>query len=104
EGIGTGSQLLTLRFSRTQEYQADDLGIRYLSSAGYDPQALSSMLASLAAQSALDSRTAGDARSVPEWASTHPDPAARVSRAAQKARATGSRATLRSREAFLSAL
>ena len=41
KGIGTGSQLLTLRFSRTQEYEADDLGIRYLASGGYDPRALS---------------------------------------------------------------
>ena len=105
QGIGTGSQLLTLRFSRTQEYEADDLGIRYLASAGYDPQALSSMLASLAAQTALEARTAGkDARSVPEWASTHPDPASRVSRAAQKAATAGGRGKLRNREAFLAAL
>lgn len=105
KGIGTGSQLLTLRFSRAQEYEADDLGIRYLASAGYDPQALSSMLASLAAQTALDARTAGrDARSVPEWASTHPDPASRVARAAQNAAAAGGTGKLRNRDAFLAAL
>lgn len=86
EIFGTGSQLLTLKYSRQQEYEADDLGIRYLASAGYDPQALSSMLYSLAAQSAIDARAAGrDARSTPEWASTHPDPAQRVSRAATNA-------------------
>lgn len=105
QGIGTGSQLLTLRFSRTQEYEADDLGIRYLGSAGYDPQALSSMLSSLAAQTALEARTAGrDARSVPEWASTHPDPASRVSRASQKATASGATGKLRNRDVFLTAL
>jgi predicted Zn-dependent protease len=104
KGIGTGSQLLTLRFSRTQEYEADDLGIRYLARAGYDPAALSSMLASLAAQTALDQRATGDARSVPEWASTHPDPGERVVRAAQRARATGVTSTLRSRDAFLNAV
>ncbi|CAN5341122.1 M48 family metalloprotease [soil metagenome] len=104
KGIGQGSQLLTLRFSRTQEYEADDLGIRYLAKAGYDPGALSSMLASLAAQSALDQRATGDARSVPAWASTHPDPAARVTRAAQRAKATGAQSTLRNREPFLTAL
>lgn len=104
-GIGTGSQLLTLRFSRTQEYEADDLGIRYLARAGYDPGALSSMLSSLAAQTALDARTSGrDARSVPEWASTHPDPASRVTRAAKAAAATGTSARLRNRDAFLAAL
>jgi predicted Zn-dependent protease len=61
-GIGTGSQLLTLRFSRTQETEADDLGIRYLAKAGYDPTAMASMLASLADQSALEQRLAGTGR------------------------------------------
>ncbi|HKY79866.1 MAG TPA: M48 family metalloprotease [Sphingobium sp.] len=104
KGIGTGSQLLTLKFSRTQEYEADDLGIRYLARGGYDPRALSNMLASLAAQSSLDVKLAGNARSVPEWASTHPDPASRVGRAARNAAAIGSSATVRNKDAFLTAL
>lgn len=101
--FGTGSQLLTLRYSRRQEEEADDLGVRYLSAAGYDPQALSSMLASLAAQGAIDARVSGqNARTVPEWASTHPDPARRVVRAATVARNyTGAE---RRRDAFLSRL
>ncbi|HKT78478.1 MAG TPA: M48 family metalloprotease [Sphingobium sp.] len=104
KGIGTGSQLLTLKFSRSQEYEADDLGIRYLASAGYDPRALSTMLASLAAQSSLDARVSGNARSLPEWASTHPDPGSRVDRAARNAAATRSMSTTRNRDAFLTAL
>ncbi len=97
---GQGSQLLTLRFSRKQETEADDLGIRYLNSAGYDPKALSSMLASLAAQSSIDARASGrEARNVPAWASTHPDPAKRVTRALQKAGANSS--GVRNREVFL---
>jgi predicted Zn-dependent protease len=79
---GTLAQVLTLKYSRGQEEQADDLGIQYLSKAGYDPSALSDMLNSLAMQTTLDARASGqDARSVPEWASTHPDPAKRVIRA-----------------------
>jgi predicted Zn-dependent protease len=104
KGIGTGAQLLTLKFSRAQEYEADDLGVRYLTSAGYDPKALSGMLASLAAQSSLDAKFAGRADSIPEWASTHPDPGARVARALQNANATGSRNILRNRDPFLNAL
>lgn len=106
KGIGSGAQLLTLKFSRSQEYEADDLGIRYLASAGYDPKALSGMLASLAAQSALDARAMGQAGSgnVPEWASTHPDPASRVSRALTIAKQTRSTNSLRNRDAFLNAL
>lgn len=104
QGIGTGTQLLTLRFSRSQEYEADDLGIRYLGKAGYDPTALSSMLASLAAQSALEARVTGKGNTVPEWASTHPDPASRVSRALGKAKELRVVSKVRNRDAFLNAL
>ncbi len=51
---GQAAQLYTLRFSRQQELQADDLGVRYLSSGGYDKFAMSTVLASLAAQNSLD--------------------------------------------------
>ncbi len=85
-----GSQLLTLRFSRQQELQADDLGIQYLGRAGYERRAMGMVLASLAAQNALDARLAGRNASVPEWASTHPDPASRVQSALSKAGAAGS--------------
>lgn len=84
-----GSQLLTLRFSRDQELQADDLGIKYLGTAGYDRRAMATVLSSLAAQNALDASLAGRNASVPEWASTHPDPASRVSSALSKANAAG---------------
>ncbi|TNE31780.1 MAG: peptidase M48 Ste24p, partial [Alphaproteobacteria bacterium] len=39
-----GSQLLTLKFSRSQELQADELGIQYLGKAGYDPRAMATVL------------------------------------------------------------
>jgi predicted Zn-dependent protease len=89
-GFLQGSQLLTLRFSRKQELQADDLGIQYLGKAGYDRRAMGTVLASLAAQNSLDARLAGRNASVPEWASTHPDPASRVQSALAKAGNAGS--------------
>jgi len=89
-GFLQGSQLLTLRFSRKQELQADDLGIQYLGKAGYDRRAMGTVLASLAAQNNLDARLAGKNASVPEWASTHPDPASRVQSALAKAGTAGS--------------
>lgn len=99
------AQLATLGFSRSQETQADDLGIRYLAGAGYDPAALSTVLASLAAQNSLDVRVTGqDARSIPAWASTHPDPASRVRRATDRARATGITNGRTNREPFLNAV
>ncbi len=74
-----GSQMLTLKFSRSQELEADRAGIEYLNSAGYDARAMGTVLASLAAQNALDARLQGrDNATIPEWASTHPDPASRV--------------------------
>lgn len=84
---GPLAQVFTLKYSRTQEEEADDFGIRYLSRAGYDPSALASMLNSLALQTSVDSRIAGLANGrVPEWASTHPDPARRVARANSRAK------------------
>ncbi|NNC52525.1 MAG: M48 family metalloprotease [Erythrobacter sp.] len=94
-----GSQMLTLKFSRNQELEADELGIQYLNNAGYDPRAMATVLASLANQNALDARLQGrdDAR-LPEWASTHPDPASRVQTALSKAQ--GMSGTL-NRDTFL---
>lgn len=99
-GFLQGSQLLTLSFSRQQELQADDLGIQYLAKAGYDRRAMATVLASLAAQNSLDARLAGRNASVPEWASTHPDPASRVQGALAKAGPAGSGVT--NRDTFLS--
>ena len=78
QGFMQGSQLLTLKFSRKQEDEADALGVSYLKKAGYDPRAMSTVLQSLANQNALDARLMGTSDQVPVWASTHPDPAARV--------------------------
>lgn len=95
-----GSQLLTLRYSRGQELEADRLGIEYLSDAGYDPRAMSTVLASLAAQNSLDAQLQGRSNAtIPEWASTHPDPAGRVQTAAQIA--AGQPGTVLNRDSFL---
>ena len=101
---GQAAQLYTLRFSRQQELQADDLGVRYLTTGGYDPLAMSTVLASLADQNALDQQTGGQRRGTAEWASTHPDPASRVLRARQTADRARGAAAPRNREAFLAAI
>jgi predicted Zn-dependent protease len=96
-----GSQLLTLKFSRKQELEADALGIEYLGRAGYDRRAMGTVLASLAAQNALDARLAGQNASVPEWASTHPNPASRVQNALTKAGAAATAGSVSNRDTFL---
>jgi len=85
-GLLQGSQLLTLSYSRSQETEADNLGILYLQRAGYDPRAMGTVLASLAEQNSLEARIQGRNAVIPEWASTHPNPAARVREALAKAR------------------
>ncbi|HEX8535431.1 MAG TPA: M48 family metalloprotease, partial [Allosphingosinicella sp.] len=107
KGIGQGSQILTLSFSREQEFEADDLGIRYLAAAGYDAGASPTLLASLGAATALEARASGrnDERSVPTWARTHPLSEDRVRRATQRAQATGRvGAGYRNRDQFLARL
>ena len=87
-----GAQLYALRYSRSQEYESDELGIRYMTAAGYDPAAAPSMLASLGAWSDLEARFRGGSenqRAAPSWARTHPLSADRVRRATQRAQATG---------------
>ena len=101
--ISQGAQLRTLSFSRNQEYQADTLGIRYLSAAGYDPLASTSMLATLSRSSALEARVQGRTnRSTPEWAQTHPLNENRLRQAAGLAqRSPRAGAGLRNRDAYL---
>lgn len=102
-GFLQGSQLLTLKFSRSQELQADDLGIQYLTKTGYDPRAMSTVLSSLAAQNALEARLTGQGETrPPAWASTHPDPASRVQTALSKAQ--GLPGSVVNRDTFLTSI
>lgn len=99
--FSTGSQLLTLKYSRSQETEADNLGVSYLQRAGYDPRAMSSVLQSLANQNALDASIKGTSNQVPQWASTHPDPASRVRAALARAGNVGGRTN---RDMFLNGI
>lgn len=88
---GQIGQVATLKYSRSQEYESDDLGIRYMTAAGYDPYAAADMLASLGSQSALEAKMRGSdaAAQIPSWARSHPLTVDRVRRASTKAAATG---------------
>ncbi|HEX8379223.1 MAG TPA: M48 family metalloprotease [Allosphingosinicella sp.] len=88
---GRAAEYFTLRYSRKQEYEADDLGVRFLAAAGYDPYAAGDMLAALGRHEEYMGRTRGrdEARAIPEWARTHPLAGNRVGRAAETAAATG---------------
>ncbi len=94
----TAPQLATLSYSRGQELEADQLGVTYLQRAGYDPRAMATVLQSLAAQNALDAAIQGRDATMPEWASTHPDPAGRVQNALRLA---GNGTGITNRDTFL---
>ena len=72
----TGLSVLFLRNGREAELEADRLGVEYGSVAGYDPAGVPRFLSTLARVAALSDR------GIPNWLSTHPDPGARVSKAA----------------------
>ena len=88
---GIGSLTFVQPFSREQELEADRLGVRYISRAGYDPGAMTSFLSKMHESSRLEARIAGrnpdevDARDI---MSTHPRTADRVRQAMQLAGAT----------------
>ena len=84
-----GSQLYTLGFSRTQEYQADELGVKYIAAAGYTPYAAADMLAELNDSTQLQAAITGKTAGGPTWMSSHPNGTERIARAARLAAATG---------------
>ena len=71
--IGLG--LAFLKYSRDDERQADDLGLRYAVRAGYDPNQVPEVFRVLDAVSKVE----GVGR-LPNWLSTHPDPGVRAKR------------------------
>lgn len=75
------AKLSNLGYSRSQEYEADRLSLRYLPDAGYPPSGLADVLAGLQREDAYTARATGrDPRATPVWASTHPLTADRIRR------------------------
>ncbi len=82
-----GAMAVLQGYSRDQEFQADLLGVRYLSRAGYDPAAMASFLAKMQAESALQAQIEGRPGTTDETdiMSTHPRTLDRVERAIAEA-------------------
>ena len=95
-----GGALYLSSYSRKQEYQSDDLGVRYIDRTGYDPYAQSDVLNSLGMASNLSAQVSGRSAqgSNMDFFSTHPNTPDRVSRAAGKAAETGVQQGERSRK------
>ncbi len=69
----SGLGILLLKFGRDDEMQADRLGAEYAAAGGWHPEGVAGMLSTLGRIG-----EASDRRGVPNWLSTHPEPAARV--------------------------
>lgn len=68
-GLSAGAQLLTLKFSRGDESEADLIGMELAARAGYDPRAGITLWQKMSAAAR---------RAPPQWLSTHPASAKRV--------------------------
>jgi predicted Zn-dependent protease len=90
-----GGELFLKGFSREQEFQADTLGVRYMSRVGYDPEAQAAFLRTLSSHSDLERQlVAGrDGRdSGQDFFATHPRTEDRVLKAIAAAQVSGVRA------------
>ena len=76
----TGLGILFLSFSRSDESQSDELALKYMTAAGYDPREMVDVFRMLEGVS----QQAGGGR-LPQWLSSHPNPGNREAWAARAA-------------------
>ena len=85
--LDNGSYLLTLKFSRDHESDADEVGLGYMRAAGIDPQGMVEMFRKLQAaheemneemSGEIEEATGAEDLSMPDFLSTHPDTGERI--------------------------
>ncbi|HNW60438.1 MAG TPA: M48 family metalloprotease [bacterium] len=76
-----GVSMLFLKFSRDDERQADNLGVEYSSKAAYDANCMATFFETLERMNAGSSSSG-----LPDWFSTHPNPANRITAVRAKTR------------------
>lgn len=70
--IGFFDSLVTEGYSKSQEYDSDGTGLKYISRAGYDPEGMVTLLEKLLA---LERKLTGGRR---QYSRTHPETDARI--------------------------
>ena len=84
------SKLAIARFSREQEFAADQIGIKTIARAGYDPYGAARFLTALGEWSVLRASVSGaGSANRPDMMATHPSTPERVARATETARQFG---------------
>jgi predicted Zn-dependent protease len=101
------SRLSIARFSRQQELEADQIGIKNIANAGFDPYGAARFLTALGEWSALGASISGAGTADrPDMMATHPSTPERVAQAVAEARQYGGApgAVSRGRDAYLAAI
>jgi predicted Zn-dependent protease len=103
EAVNSGAAAHLQSYSREQEYQADLLGVRYLSRTNYDPLGMASFLGQLQANDRLDAEIMGRPEMADQFSimSTHPRTADRIQRAIQEAGGTHVSTPISERDLYL---
>lgn len=91
-------------YSRDQEFQADLLGVRYLSRGGFEPEGMADFLTKLQSDSRLNAKIAGNPEAADEFniMQTHPRTADRIQRAIAQAGEKPVKDPIVGRDVFLS--
>jgi predicted Zn-dependent protease len=100
------SKLAIARFSRQQEFEADQIGIKNIARAGYDPYGAARFLTALGEWSALTASIAGaGSADRPDMMATHPSTPERIAQATAEAQQFGAPGTGETgRNAYLAAV
>ncbi|HEY1779031.1 MAG TPA: M48 family metalloprotease [Roseiarcus sp.] len=100
------SKLAIARFSRAQEFAADQIGIKTIARAGYDPYGAARFLTALGEWSAFRASVSGaGSANRPDMMATHPSTPERIAQATAEARQFGAPGTGETgRDAYLAAI
>ena len=82
--INTSASLYLLSFSRSQEYEADQLAVRYMARAGFDPKEMGEFLRLMEKFSRLKRKIVKDVKETSELLKTHPNSSKRVKEVIEK--------------------
>ncbi len=76
--LGQSAQLFLLSYSRSQEYQADQLAVRYMTRAGFDPKEMASFLSLMEKYANMQRKILKIDENISELLQTHPNSSKRV--------------------------